>query len=436
MHQDLLIFAGFTLVLFIYGLFSKRAENSVVTGPMVFLAAGIVAGPIAHQFAEIAVDRILILAIAEIALIVILFTDAARIDFRSLIHDPGLPVRLLSIGLPLTVIAGTAAALIVLPDLTVPLALLVGAILAPTDAALSQATIANPQVPPAERRAINVESGLNDGLVLPLVLAALVVHDHGTQAIEAYAWLRILSLQMILGPLAGAAVGYIGGWLIEEASDHHWMTGAYQRLCALALALIAYVGAEAIGGNGFIAAFVAGLTLTVHTLGVRKRIEEFGEAEGTLLALLVFYILGLTLVAEALPAWSWREFVYAGLSLTVVRIVPVFVALLGASLSIRTMAFIGWFGPRGIASALYLFIAIEGPLGDSLAPIVPVVVLTISLSIVLHGLSAAPLGRIYGRNAARGHGPVSLIKPPMSVRSKSRRAQAHAAMSPRFDPAE
>jgi sodium/hydrogen antiporter len=201
-----------------------------------------------------------------------------------------------------------------------------------------------------------------------------------------------------LGPIVGLIVGLTGGWLIQKMSDHGWMEDTFQRLSALPLAILAYACAEMVGGNGFISAFVAGLGLTVAVTSdpVRQQIQEFGEAEGTQLILVVFLIFGLVMVPVASQYWGWPELIYAIASLTIVRMIPVAISLTGTGFDWRTVAFIGWFGPRGIASVLYLLMTVAAIGFVGYERIMSVIVLTITISVFAHGVSALPLSRLYG----------------------------------------
>jgi NhaP-type Na+/H+ or K+/H+ antiporter len=273
---------------------------------------------------------------------------------------------------------------------------LMALILSPTDAALGLAVVTSKFVPEKIRQTINVESGLNDGIALPPILicvAALSVHDaHG--AGFAY-WGLFTIKQFVFGPVIGGLVGWIGGILVERASKRGWMNTTFQQLISLSLAILAFTLAETVHGNGFIAAYFAGLLLGATTHSVRERIHEFGEAESQVLLLIIFLLFGMVLIPISYLHWDWRVWVYAILSLTVIRILPVVFSLAGTGLSTGTKYFIGWFGPRGIASILYLLmVTIE--LGSAgLEKMVSVIVLTVMLSIFLHGVSANPLSRLY-----------------------------------------
>ena len=278
---------------------------------------------------------------------------------------------------------------------------LMALILSPTDAALGQAVVKSEEVPSHIRQSISVESGLNDGIALPPILICLALLGAEAGDREG-AWLGFVIKQVTLGPIVGLAVGLIGGRLIQVMSDRGWMEETFQRLSALPLAILAFALAESVEGNGFIAAFAAGLGLTmgVTSAHVRHQVQEFGETEGTQLILVVFLIFGLAMVPLAAQYWGWRELIYALASLTVLRMVPVAVALTGAKLDWRSIAFIGWFGPRGIASALYLLMAVAAIGVTGYEQVMSVIVLTIAISVYAHGISAVPLSRRYGQSTS------------------------------------
>ncbi len=401
MHDyPVIIFAA--LLAYVFGLFSKLAERSPLTGPMVFVAVGILVGPLGFGWLQVAVNAELVRVMAEITLVLVLFIDASLIDLPALIRSRGIPLRLLLIGLPLTMGLGILLAWPLFPHLSFWLLALLALILSPTDAALGQAVVKSEAVPERIRQAINVESGLNDGIALPPILLGIAVlaGDPSRQLGSGF-WGDFIRSQLLFGPLVGAVVGWLGGRLVDRAAQRGWMNDTFQRLASAALAMLAYAAAEEVHGNGFIAAYFAGLLLGVRSHAVRERLQEFGEAEGQQLALFIFLLFGLVLVPRALPHWDMGAWVYAVLSLTVVRMLPVALSLIGSGLDRPSVAFIGWFGPRGIASILYL-IMVVGKLGaQKLEYVLAVIVLTVLLSVFAHGVTAVPLAGAYGRHLSK-----------------------------------
>ena len=334
-------------LVFGFGLLSRRVDGTVVSAPMVFVTAGLVAvwtglvdlGSATHAEPDAAREAVFL--VAELALVLLLFTDAARIDPRHLRRN-ALPLRLLVIGLPLTIGLGTLAALVVLSDLELWECAIVAAVLAPTDAALGKAVVSSELVPLRIREGLNVESGLNDGGSVPFLMLfiALAASQEGLEE----GWLQFAAEQIGYGALIGVAVGGLGALAIRLAAARGWMTTVFERLALAALAIIAWYVADAAGGNGFIAAFVGGGAAGMMAGALRERLLDFAEEEGELLNLAVFFIFGF-FAAEALGDVTLQMVVYGVLSLTVIRMLPVAVAVMGLGLRPASVAFVGWFGP-------------------------------------------------------------------------------------------
>jgi NhaP-type Na+/H+ or K+/H+ antiporter len=407
--------------LFGFALLSRRVEGTLLTAPMVFVTAGLLVGwagvldlgTATHpQGGSVGAAREAVLLVAELALVLLLFTDAARIDPRRLRRNP-LAFRLLCIGLPLTIGLGTLLALALLTDLEVWECAIVAAVLAPTDAALGQAVVSSPALPLRIRLALNVESGLNDGGSVPFLtlFIALAAAEEGLEG----GWLRFALEQIGYGVLVGAAVGAAGGLALRRASEQSWTTQVFEKLGMAALAVIAWFVADEVGGNGFIAAFIGGGAAGMTAAPLRDRVLDFAEEEGELLNLAVFFIFGV-FAAGALGDTTWRIVAYAVLSLTVIRMLPVAVAVLGLGLSRATISFLGWFGPRGLASIiLALVVAEQGPGLRGLEQIFLVMTVTVLLSVFAHGLTAAPLTRRYARTSE----PVADAPPGLAAADRS-----------------
>ena len=390
------------LLLAVYALFAARLDRFSVSPAIAFVAIGLLLsddalGLIAFEPAAEAV-RLL----AELALTLLLFADASSVRRRALRHDVGPIVRLLLVGLPLTIVLGTLSAAFLFPGIPLGVALLIGASLAPTDAALGQAVVTNRAVPPRVRRLLNVESGLNDGIATPFVFLALGL---ATAEASGYSgWLADALIDFGIGAGAGVVLGLVGGWSLRMAVERGWASGASSQLFALALAASCYLVASAVGGNGFIAAFVGGLAFGVGSGHRESQAVEFTETQGSLLAIGVWSAFGLLLAGHLqTDLWNVNAIVYAVLSLTIVRMLPVAIALVGARFHPGTVLFVGWFGPRGLASIVFLIIGFEGlrEAGIDTGPLVGALAWTVLLSVILHGLSAGPLARRYGRMARR-----------------------------------
>lgn len=385
-----------------FGLFSKACEKSIVSAPMVFVTIGILGSFVGSEDLSSGVNAPWVKLIAEITLVLVLFVDASTLDLKVLMKDRRLPMRLLFIGLPITMVMGILLAVPLFPDQDIWLLGLMALILSPTDAALGLAVVTSEVVPVRIRQTINVESGLNDGIALPPILVCLAILGGDSEGQSGFSYWSLFTLkQFIYGPAIGGLVGWIGGRLVERASSRGWMNHTFQRLAAISIAVLAFYLAEQVHGNGFIAAFFAGMLLGTTTSEIRERIHEFGEAESQALILFIFLLLGLILVPFSLPYWDYAAIGYSLLSLTVIRMVPVAIALIGSGLSKPTVWFIGWFGPRGIASVLYLLMVIIeiGPKGNE--RMVAVITLTVLLSIFAHGVTAVPFSRMFAASLSK-----------------------------------
>ena len=389
--SDLAIVAA---LIFAWATLSARLECFDVTAPIVFVLAGLVLthGPLATL--GIAPSHQVVKALAEITLVLVLFSDASREGLRDLRADMWLCVRLLVIGLPLTIGLGTLLAWAMVGGASAWLALLVGAALAPTDAALGAGMMVNAAVPARIRRLINVESGLNDGIATPFVLIALAGVESSGHAASISP--GAAAAELALGVVIGAAVGCAGGYLVKLASDRGWVAGSFAGSAVLALAVCAYACALALHGNGFIAAFTGGLAFRT-TGGQRgERLVPFVEETSALVSLLVWLAFGAVMVVPAFDNLTWPDVAYAVLSLTLIRMVPVAVALAGTRLGRTTVAFIGWFGPRGLASVVFALLALEEIDQHTAGSAIAVISFTVLLSVVAHGVTADPLARRYG----------------------------------------
>jgi sodium/hydrogen antiporter len=388
-------------VVFLYGLISRRLEGSVVTAPMTFVAAGMVLGPAELGLVNFDLENETVLLVAEFALALLLFTDATRVDLRALGSPPHLPARLLAVGMPLTIVLGAVAAALVLPGLSFWEAAIVAAVLAPTDAALGQAVVSDERVPATVRRSLNVEAGLNDGLSVPFLALFIALALAEEEALTGGRWILFALQQIGFGVLVGALVGVSGAWLVREAIRWGWISDTFERLALLALALLAYALAGLAGGNGFIAAFAGGLCAGPFLRGIGERAVGFADAEGQLLNAAVFFTFGAVAIPLLLDEMDLSVALYAGLSLSVIRMLPVGIALLGTRLRGVSVLFMGWFGPRGLASIILGLVFLEEAASLSASvEISTVVAATVLLSVLLHGLTSSPLSMLYARSAA------------------------------------
>ncbi len=396
-------FFGLCLLVAGYALIAQRMTATILTAPMIFLCAGAVfveTGLIATD-----IGLTFLHPVAEVALVVLLFLDAAQTDLGALRHRNVWPRRMLLIGMPLAIVLGALAGSILFPPWSITVVTLAAAILAPTDAALGQAVVTNEAVPIRPRRALIVESGLNDGLALPIILlfAALVT---ASEAQDSTMWLVFGAKQILLGPLAGAVVGAVGGWALLKAKAAGSTSEPYEGAGALGLAGAAYLSAVLIGGNGFIAAFAAGLAFGSVVKGACIFVYEFTESEGQLLAWVAFFLLGAALVPDAIRHLTAPMLAFILLSLFVIRPAAIWLSLLGTDAQPVTRLFFGWFGPRGLATALFALVVMEELPHTLGQEIIHLATNAVWISALLHGISAAPGARIYANRIMKA-GPVA-----------------------------
>jgi len=412
MPTGIAVFLGLVVI---YGALAVWLGRFSITMPIIFVAVGAVSG--SRGLASAGGTESLV----EMTLALLLFADATTLDFRRVRDDAGLPGRLLLIAMPLIVVLGGLVAYGLFPEEELGFALLLGAILAPTDAALGLPIFNNPRVPVRIRRALNVESGLNDGLATPLVtlFMALALAEETPQM---GGWLLSALAEIGLGIGAGVAVGLLGGWLFATAAKRGWTSATGEQIGNLALALCAFWAAEALGGNGFVAAFVGGILFGHATRDRLHVATEFTETAGSTLSLLVWTIFGANLAGPLFQPFRPVELLYALISLTVIRMIPVAISMIRTRLRPDTVLLMGWFGPRGLASVVFTLIAYEAfhDASRSFDTLAAVATWTILLSVVLHGISAVPLANWYARRLEAGAAaaPELVDMPELGVRRR------------------
>lgn len=348
-----------SLAIFGYALVSERLAMSPVTAPMVFVAVGLIVGGSGVGVFDLGLDNEAVSVVVEATLVLVLFTDAVRIDLRALRSSWWLPGRLLGIGLPLTLLLGTIVALVLLPDLTIAEAALIAAVLAPTDAALGQAVVSDMRLPVRLRQGLNVESGLNDGIVLPVVAICLAWAGAEADAEGFGEWGAFVASQIGLGVLCGVVAGAGGAWLLRRRSVADRVEGIYRQLATISIAVAGFAAASAVDGNGFIAAFTAGLAFGHLAREQCAGAQDFTADQGELLSVVTFTIFGAALAGPALDELTWAVAGYVVLSLTVIRMAPVLLSLWRSRLLLETRVFAAWFGPRGLASILFALLVFE-----------------------------------------------------------------------------
>lgn len=378
-----------------YAFFAKRLSSTIVTAPIIFLGLGYLIS--LSGFIASANSEALLHIVAETALIILLFADASQTDFAALKKKHLWPQRMLLVGLPLAIILGTGVASLLFPSWSVFALALVASILAPTDAALGQAVVSNKDVPIQERRTLVVESGLNDGLALPVILffACTLATMEGEHQGN---FLVFTAQQLILGPTIGALFGWLGGKALLWAEARKFSESEYEGIAAIAVAIAAYVGASMVDGNGFIAAFCAGLAFGNTVKDRVKHVAEFVESEGQILVWVSFLLIGIVLLPEALHHLSLPILGLILLSLFVIRPVAIWVSLIGTDAKPLTRLFFGWFGPRGLATALFALL-IVGDINVAYSDTVLVIAINaVWISALLHGISAAPGAAWYAKH--------------------------------------
>jgi sodium/hydrogen antiporter len=374
---------------------SKRLSGSPITTAIVFVSIGLLAGPEVFDIVDISGTGSTVRLLAEATLAFVLFSDASRIDLGKLRREASVPLRLLAIGLPLTIALGALAAAVIFDVLTVWEAVILGVILAPTDAALGQAVVTEPRVPGRIRQGLNVESGLNDGICVPLLFAAVAAADVESHISEGRTGLTLVAEEIGYGVIGGVVAGLLIGAVVVYAGRKDLIDGNWRQVIPAAGAALGYGIAIALGGSGFIAAFVGGMVFRAAIKRDPEDMNRLTEEVGGVLNGLTFVLFGAILLGPALGELSWQLALYAVLSLTVVRMLPVAIAMLGSHARVPTLGFLGWFGPRGLASIVFAVIIIE----ESQLPhenlIVLAIYLTVGLSVFAHGLTAAPLADRY-----------------------------------------
>jgi len=392
--------ALFVFILFLYSLVSHYLEDTVLTGPIVFTVAGMLMFSSMPEFMRLGVNSQVFLRLAEVSLVLLLFTDASRTDLKVLRRIQSLPTRLLSIGLLLTVLLGAVAARLFFPHLSLWEAGILGAILAPTDAGLGQVIVQSRHVPIRIRQALNVEAGLNDGISVPFLLFFMALAGAKIEGGLA-SLMQFIGEQLGGGVLVGVVIGLLGGSLLGFAQRRQWMAKPFQQIGLVALPLLSMLVSEVIDASMFIASFVAGLTVQVRFKEAGEHSSEFAEEWGQLFNLCVFFLFGMVVVRNW-PQFGPLAWLYAVISLTLVRMVPVASALIGTRLSLASKIFMGWFGPRGLASIVLGLVYLAQEIHLPGEPTIRLVVMvTVSLSIFVHGLSAMPGIALYSRRIAR-----------------------------------
>ena len=385
MYENLAILAVF---IFLYSIFCGGLERTPINGAVVFTAFGVIMGPLGLGWLQLDLDAEMLRILAELTLALLLFSDAANANLDVLKQNIRLPKRLLLVGLPITLGIGFGLGLLLFDTLTVFEIAILATMLAPTDAALGKAVVTNKAVPENIRESLNFESGLNDGICVPIlfVFLALATSTGGGEGAHILA-LKLVAEEIGIGALVGIILTVSAVWLIKQCNERGWITETWKQLPIVVLAVSCFAVAQAIGGSGFIAAFVGGLLFGALAKERKHKFLLAAEGTGDTLALITWVLFGAVVVGHSIDSVSWEIALYAVLSLTVIRILPVFFALGGLNLRTDEKLFMGWFGPRGLASIVFAVIVLNEnlPGGDIISM---TVVSTVVLSIIFHGISA------------------------------------------------
>jgi len=384
------------LFIFVYSMVAGRIERSVVSGPIVFVVAGFLMGPFGLGWLKGDATSDDLRTLADLALALILFIDAANADLAILKRQFRIPSRMLLLGLPGVIALGFGLAVLMFDGITLFEAAILATMLAATDAALGKAVITNKAVPARIREGLNVESGLNDGICVPIVLFFIALAVSGAHGGSEASALALVAQELGIGMAVGLGLALVGTLLLRWCWKQGWVTEIWMQVTVVGLAIASFAAAQSLHGSGYIAAFTGGMLFGFMAKDDTHKLVLAAEGTGETLALITWMLFGAMVIGPALGLFDWKVVVYALLSLTVIRVVPIFLSLTGTGESVASRLFLGWFGPRGLASIVFAIIVInaEVPGGEFLAL---VVICTVFLSLIAHGISANPLAKWLGR---------------------------------------
>ena len=398
MYIELAILA---LFIFFYSLVAGRVERAATSGPIIFVLAGLLMGPLGLGWFDGSVSNTGLRVLADLTLAVILFIDAANADLAILKRQFRIPSRMLLFGLPGVIFLGTLTAALLFDTLSLFEAAILGTMLAATDAALGKAVVTNKAVPTQIREGLNIESGLNDGLCVPILFVFIILAiDGSSEGGSTLLALTLVAEELGIGLVVGLGLTAIGTWAFKWCRDKGWVTEIWKQVTVVALAIACFSIAQSLHGSGYIAAFTGGLLFGFKAKDATHRLVLAAEGTGETLALMTWFVFGAAVIGQSVEYFTWEMLVYALLSLTVIRMLPIFLSLSGTGESTSSKLFLGWFGPRGLASIVFAIIVLNKgvPEGKFIAM---VVVLTVFFSLVAHGVSANPLARLLGQKEGK-----------------------------------
>jgi NhaP-type Na+/H+ or K+/H+ antiporter len=374
-----------------YALVSKQVNRSYVAPALIFMLLGMALGPFGLHLLEAGPGTEGYTILAQLALTVILFNQAANLNFNQIrVHGP-VALRLLIIGIPLTVVLGALTAVVLLPVLPWWEAVCLAAAVAPTEVALIEALLEDPRIPERVRHALSVESGFYDGFALAILLTALALASQQADHSDVnWVW-QIFSTEF-MSLIVGAVVGVVGGVVVAWSRRRDWMSDIWGQLAALALAFVCFAVGERMEASGFVAAFTGGLAFSFVTKrrAVSPLSSQVCDATAQLLELLVFAMFGAFAVIDGWRRADWRVVLFAVLALFAVRIIAVLISLVRIDLPVSSKLFIGWFGPRGIGTVVLGLLVVDRGEIQQADLIGTAVVVTVTLSLALHSLTAGP----------------------------------------------
>ena len=398
MYIELAIFALFA---FFYSIVAGRLERAATSGPIVFVVSGLLMGPLGLGWFDGDVSRTELRVLADLTLALILFIDAANADLAILKRQFRIPSRMLIFGLPGVIFLGTIIAVLLFDTLSLFEAGILGTMLAATDAALGKAVVTNKAVPTHVREGLNIESGLNDGLCVPIlfVFIALAIGS-GTEGGSTMFAIKLVIQELGIGLVVGLRLTAVGARVLQWCNNKGWVTDIWKQVTVVALAIGCFSVAQSLHGSGYIAAFAGGLLFGFKAKEATHRLVLAAEGTGETLALMTWMLFGAIVIGQSIQHFTWTMVVYALLSLTIIRILPIFLSLTGTGVSTSSKLFLGWFGPRGLASIVFAIIVInKGVPGGKFVAMV--VVLTVFFSLVAHGISANPLATLLGQREVK-----------------------------------
>ncbi|MGX1887104.1 cation:proton antiporter [Streptomyces sp. NPDC055287] len=386
-------------ILFTWAVLSHRLARWSITAPIAMMAAGIAMTggsdpPLRFEFDTAGFEHAV-----EVVLALLLFVDAIEIPGGVIRREKGIVARLLGGALPLTLVFAFLTAYVFFPEQPGWTLAVLATVVVPLDLAPTAAVVRDKRIPARLRDVLNVEGGLNDGIVSPafLLCTAAAVESRTRSADYAEALLgAVEAAAWAVG--AGSVIGYVAGWLLRRSWASGWTQHAATRLGVLTVPVAAYTLSSALGGNGFVASFVAGVCIAPAMRHLPADAVQMTDDLVALMSLALWFVFGQIVNEVFWDGFHLSVILYALVAVILARTIPVMVVLTGTGMALSDKLFLGWLGPRGVTSIVFgLLAAIELPThgADFIAL---VMVMTVMLSILLHGLSAEPIGRAYARN--------------------------------------